>query len=538
MPPPVPPNDDAGPSSQPSQLNITVVPPDRYLSNTGDAVIDFRRWIAGFDDYLFLLEMRQREGTELSDRVKNALLWQSLGSEGQRRFAVHPITDKSLHPDPKYVDYKQAALDTFHEPVSPIRARFDFQLRKQGSSETVAEYVTALQQLVVDCQFSNPKEMIATQLAIGLHDQLSQQKILTCDSISFDEFLKIAKAQESSAANAATFHDASSTVAGINKRRKFSKPKSKALPNKHSTTKAGNNCSNCGHPSHTTQDSSCPAKGQKCLSCGKTGHFAKVCRSKPPKPSHKQPVSQNTIVASDIPAIAGVAQVKKEANPPFSTTIGIKSEAGKLILVSAEIDTGAAVTVLPADFISKHFPSKSLQPAQHVLTNYDGSKITGIQGQLLVEMVSREHSAEVLAYVHAGGIAPLLGRDAVHSLQLCSVISAISSKVASAAPQLLKKFPKLTSDSLGTFPDFEHIVKIPDEVQPKAVKVRPIPLARRAAVTAEIESMVQQDILEPCSKSNWAHAMVTVPKPDGSVRITTDLIPLNADVIPDITMWY
>ena len=45
--------------------------------------------------------------------------------------------------------------------------------------------------------------------------------------------------------------------------------------------------------------------------------------------------------------------------------------------------------------------------------------------------------------------------------------------------------------------------------------------------------MVNDGIWEKIDKSSWAHPMVSVPKPNGQIRITTDLTSLNKFVIPD-----
>ena len=45
--------------------------------------------------------------------------------------------------------------------------------------------------------------------------------------------------------------------------------------------------------------------------------------------------------------------------------------------------------------------------------------------------------------------------------------------------------------------------------------------------------MTDDIIWSPINKSEWVHAIVAVPKPDGSVRIMTDLSLLNKYVVPE-----
>ena len=48
-------------------------------------------------------------------------------------------------------------------------------------------------------------------------------------------------------------------------------------------------CGNCGgtYPHFRA----CPARGKDCKSCGKIGHFARVCRTKPPSSQHVRNVT-------------------------------------------------------------------------------------------------------------------------------------------------------------------------------------------------------------------------------------------------------
>ncbi|CAB4014957.1 115 kDa [Paramuricea clavata] len=54
----------------------------------------------------------------------------------------------------------------------------------------------------------------------------------------------------------------------------------------------GVQCRNCGRIFPHTGD--CPAKLKECRACGKTGHFAKVCRSKPKRQEIRQVVQTST----------------------------------------------------------------------------------------------------------------------------------------------------------------------------------------------------------------------------------------------------
>ena len=69
----------------------------------------------------------------------------------------------------------------------------------------------------------------------------------------------------------------------------------------------------------------------------------------------------------------------------------------------------------------------------------------------------------------------------------------------------------------------------------KPVKKYPyrIPLAKRKVIEAEIEKMENDDIIEKCPQSAWNAAVVTVTKPDGSIRFCCDYRGLNEVTVKD-----
>ncbi len=92
--------------------------------------------------------------------------------------------------------------------------------------------------------------------------------------------------------------------------------------------------------------------------------------------------------------------------------------------------------------------------------------------------------------------------------------------------------PDLASAEIGTFPSFEHQIKLEPDVVPAAVKARPIPFTIEDKVVTAVCLLDEQGISEPADKGDWAHPLVTPAKSDGTVRVTMDLSCLNCYVIP------
>ncbi|RWS21805.1 uncharacterized protein B4U80_01249, partial [Leptotrombidium deliense] len=70
--------------------------------------------------------------------------------------------------------------------------------------------------------------------------------------------------------------------------------------------------------------------------------------------------------------------------------------------------------------------------------------------------------------------------------------------------------------------NIEVTLEINENAPPKFVKARPVPFALRKKVEESIQSLVKKGILEPVRSSKWASAIVSVLKPDGSIRICGD----------------
>lgn len=98
-------------------------------------------------------------------------------------------------------------------------------------------------------------------------------------------------------------------------------------------------------------------------------------------------------------------------------------------------------------------------------------------------------------------------------------------------------FSKSHRWGIWRFPTLSTCYSVSDNAKPRVVK--PVPVAHRQAVEKENVHMVQQGILQKAEKAKRVHQIhvVTVLKPNGEERITTNLSPLNKYVIPERYMF-
>ena len=130
-------------------------------------------------------------------------------------------------------------------------------------------------------------------------------------------------------------------------------------------------------------------------------------------------------------------------------------------------------------------------------------------------------------------MATTTGTDAIKQLQfvLDGTTRSAHAIAANEHHHHLNAFRNLTSTELSTYPAFEHNITLRAYTRPSSQKIRIIPFAKRDAVKAEIDRMIEQGIWEPCIKSDWANGLVPIFKQDGSIRITSDLTSLNPHIV-------
>ncbi|CAB3995696.1 Retrovirus-related Pol poly from transposon, partial [Paramuricea clavata] len=88
--------------------------------------------------------------------------------------------------------------------------------------------------------------------------------------------------------------------------------------------------------------------------------------------------------------------------------------------------------------------------------------------------------------------------------------------------EVLETHKEVFTEELGTLEGTTAKIYANQDAQPKFVKARPVPFAMKIPLEQELERLQREGIISPVEFSDWASPIVTVAKPDGSVRVCGD----------------
>ena len=515
-----------------------------------------QRWAEYVERYNnFLLAMDITDPTR-----QRALLLHFSGEDVYRIFKTLPETGEAK-------DYKKAtaALKAYFQPQKNIEyEKYTFRQATQQVGETLDTYHTRLQQLATYCEFHDKDAEVKSQIVSGCSSKRVRRHALREPKLPLPELLAFGRSIEISE-DQATGIEKEINVAKLQidtvKRQpmhaKFGRPR---RPQQKQKT-----CFNCGGNYPHTHQKPCPAQGQRCRSCNKLNHFAKVCRSSK---------SQSRYTTQPVPPLHQGQQVQTVREPCAKQMdslsdssdqetellfgVGAFPQLPKAVITIANcpveilIDSGASINILDKTTFAK---IKETNPLITLLSSstkvfaYASDTPLALAGKFTSEISTKDAVTVGTFYVAANSKGNLLSFKSATDLKLLHVnvdtvhhasigqhqltpptkIEQNSSHTGNLSTDLVQEFSELFN-GVGKLKDTTIKLHIDENVPSVAQPARRIPFHIRKALDKALDELEEHDIIEPSvGATPWVSPLVVFPKPNNpdEVRVCIDMRQAN-----------
>ena len=166
---------------------MTATTPSRFIGN----VEEFDSSVESIVAYLERLQMFF-EANEVADARKVPMLLTMLGAKNYSllRSLVAPANPK----DKTYAELVEKLRAHFQPKPLVIAERFNFYRRVQAAVESIADFVAALRQLAINCEYNDfLDQAIRDKLVCGLKNEATQRKLLAEDGLTTARAVEIAQ---------------------------------------------------------------------------------------------------------------------------------------------------------------------------------------------------------------------------------------------------------------------------------------------------------------------------------------------------------
>lgn len=439
-------------------------------------------------------------------------------------------------PDPPVPDSGTALVD-FEKAVAMLDIYFAFKpnisyerhaFRRlcQLEDESVAQFANRLNQQAALCSFHDADEQIKDQLIEKIRDDALRKKLLDKDALTLKDALEVSRQHEATEASAREMsHHAAASVHKV-----FNHPSSSSRASRSasgSTSRSTVECGNCGSSHHATGASNCPAIGQKCLKCGKKGHYRRKCRSKKERKQHKGGRSDVAAVSQSGAADAHSLGSSVEYSIGHVSDSHAHSDGVFVTLmmhdlpIRMEVDTGASLSIVPQSVWKTKWNHLRLEKSDRALDAFGGSPLE-VVGEANVSVAYGDQRVQERVVVVKNGSHPLLGRNWLAHIRLDWKSLFGSIHQLSEKPNFMAEFPSVFQDGLGTVKDHEAEIHLDNGARPRCCNARPVPYALRSTVDAELDRLEREGIIKPVKSAEWASPLVIVKKKNGTIRLCAD----------------
>lgn len=468
---------------------------------------------------------------DCKEQKKEALLLHFIGVN-----AYNILCDKLTPQQPENKTFKEivSVLEDHFEPKpSELVECFRFNMRRQQDGESAGEFVVALRKLAVGCEFGQYlNKALRNQFVFGLADKKLQSRLLERKDLILDDAISIVTASELAEKGGMELQNGGEklNVNKIKKSNEFKKNSKKAATN---ITHENKKCFRCGNTSHLANE--CNYKHVTCHFCKQKGHLRKVC-FKEKKQMH-QIDGKDEMTVEELLLVNAKGEVNK-INSKIMHTLRVNDHS-----INFELDTGSPVSIINVADAKRYFPTLKVSPPDVELVSYCGTSLQ-CMGYIVVTVISSGKGKEAKLYIVRSNQKPIVGREWLQIIKLnwheifntkgYASVNEIGTKETFNKEQLIQKYPRVFSKSMGKIDSLQVRLYLKPEITPKFVKSRRVPFSMMDAVEKQLKQHIDEGLLEKVERSEWATPIVVVPKKDGSVRICGDYkVTLNTALVVD-----
>ena len=197
------------------------------------------------------------------------------------------------------------------------------------------------------------------------------------------------------------------------------------------------------------------------------------------------------------------------------------------VLTEMEVDTGASLSVISEETLAsvRKGPCFLLRKSTKKLKTYTGEEIP-VPGVYTFSVSYKNVEPRKLDIVAVKGNGPsLLGRDRLKEIQLDwpDIFQLKASTTEDAElTRTRREFSDVFEDTRGTVKGTKATISVDPSAKPRYFKPRPVPYVLREKVSQELDRLEAEGTIEKVQFSDCAAPIVTVVKPDKSIRICGD----------------
>ena len=528
---------------------VKFAPTPEPFSVSGPAEgIRWKDWTDTFNIYLAAIGCK-------NDEEKANMLLLCAGKEVQRIY-------KTLTPAENTYKGTVEALDKYFSPnINKRYERFLFNKTIQAVNETTDNFVTRLKNLATTCQFNDENDVIIDKIIMSCNSTKLRQKLLAEDDLNLEKVTRIARSLESSALQAKeiekTFHTNLSNNGirseqrqeQVNKitKSKFQVQKKQQQyrnqqyrPNEQMNQNKGlkpgyrsKECYRCGQLGHHPKDrAKCPASDKQCSHCDRFGHFSKMCLfMKASKQGKVLQTAEESCSYTEKIKERDDEQSVDQNSPNFLFRINSTNNKDRIMVslmingkhITMQVDTAADVSVMSEE-IASGIPDLEIKPTDRVLKDFNNKEIQ-VVGEAKVSVQYQGKTVNDLCIVIVKGHRQtLLGIEWLKHIKLDwkNIFSVLDNDVDSNTQYILEEYKEVFEQSLGTVKHVKARLALKPDAHPKFLPPRTIPFAIKPLVEREIKRLVEENIWEKVTYSDWATPLVPVMKSDGNIRLCGD----------------